>query len=57
LHLRLPLVHARELLAELAEMPQVLNIERRPESSEAQPSAPGPSTLMGPSQTGSLGKN
>jgi putative Mg2+ transporter-C (MgtC) family protein len=60
LHLRLPLVHARELLAELAEMPQVLSIERRPEPVAGASGAggkAGPGGLVDPGQTGSLGKN
>ena len=63
LHLRLPQVHARELLAELAEMPQVLSIERHPEPGPGNPGAVGgagkekPGPLVNPGQAGGLGKN
>jgi putative Mg2+ transporter-C (MgtC) family protein len=60
LHMRLPQVHARELLAELAEMPQVLSIERRSEPGAGGSSAggkPGPGGLVDPGQSSGLGKN
>jgi putative Mg2+ transporter-C (MgtC) family protein len=61
LHLRLPQVHARELLAVLADMPQVLSIERRPEPCPANPVSAttagkaSPGALVNPG--GTLGKN
>ncbi|HEY3898671.1 MAG TPA: MgtC/SapB family protein [Chthoniobacter sp.] len=63
LRLRLPVVHARSLLAELAEMPQVLSIERRPEPAPGDPGTaatvakPSPGALMNPGGAGKLGKN
>ena len=66
LHLCLPQVHARELLAVLAEMPQVLSIEKHSEPDPAPPVGPGgpgkaspppPPPLVNPGQAGNLGKN
>ena len=63
LHLCLPQVHARELLAVLAEMPQVLSIKKRPAPDSGSPGSAGPvskvtpSALVNPGQPGNLGKN